>query len=100
MCISPIVSAIVSFSWIRILLLIQSIKNAYVLNLHGFPAEEQRRRWWVFFFFLIQMKLSDTPGIGDNLEYFRLAHSDYSGKGTADNRVNFLYEHLEVHRKI
>lgn len=100
MCISLTVRAIISFSWIRILLLIQSIENACVLNLHDLPAEEQRRRCFFFFFFLIQMKVSDAPGIGDSLEHFRLAHSDYSGKGTADIRVNFLHGHLEVHRKI
>lgn len=100
MCISSTVSAIISFSWIRILLLIQSIKNTYVLNLHDLPAEEQRRRCAFFFFFLIQMNLSGTPGVGDSLEYFGLAHSDYSGKGTADIRDNFLYGHLEAHRKI
>lgn len=36
------------------------------------------------------MKLSDTLGIGDSLAYFRLAHSDYSGKGAADIRDNFF----------
>lgn len=51
MCISSTVSAIISFSWIRILLLIQSIKNTYVLNLHDLPAEEQRRRCAFFFSF-------------------------------------------------
>lgn len=90
MCISLTVRAIISFGWIRVLLLIQSIKNSCVLNLHDLPAEEQRRRLF-FLFFLIQMKISDTPGIGDSLEYFGLAHSDYSGKGTADIRENFLY---------
>lgn len=62
------------------------------------PLNKKRRRH--FFSFLIQMKLSDTSGIGDSLEYFGLAHSDYSSKGTADIRDKFLCGHLEVHRKI
>lgn len=52
-----------------------------------------------YLFVLILLASYRTLGIGDHLKYFRLAHSDYSGTGTADVRDNFLYGHPETQSK-